>query len=115
VQDNVVIHVNGRADTLVAADVTIGHGVVMEGCTIEAGALLGMNATILSGAHVGAGALIGAGAVVREGQVIPANHLAVGVPAKVMGELSAETRRRLREAPHEYQKYAAAHAALLAP
>jgi carbonic anhydrase/acetyltransferase-like protein (isoleucine patch superfamily) len=45
VQDNVVIHVNANFDTIVEADVTIGHGVVMEGCHIEAGALIGMNAT----------------------------------------------------------------------
>lgn len=113
VQDNVVIHVNAQQDTLIGADVTIGHGVVLEGCTIEDGALVGMNATILSGAHIGAGALVAAGAVVREGQVVPPHTLVAGVPARSLGALSAETRRRLHDAPLEYQKYSAAHRALL--
>ncbi|NJN84286.1 MAG: gamma carbonic anhydrase family protein, partial [Caldilineaceae bacterium] len=56
VQDNVVVHVNGHHDTIVEGDVIIGHGVVLEGCRIGQGALLGMNATVLSGAEVGAGA-----------------------------------------------------------
>ena len=53
VQDNVVVHVNERHDTVVESDVIIGHGVVIEGCHIGSGALIGMNATVLSGATVG--------------------------------------------------------------
>ncbi|MCB0075413.1 MAG: gamma carbonic anhydrase family protein, partial [Caldilineaceae bacterium] len=54
IQDNVVIHVNARHDTQIGANATIGHGVVLEGCTIGDGALLGMNATVLSEAEIGA-------------------------------------------------------------
>ena len=82
VQDNVVIHVNGRHDTIIESDVTIGHGVVAEGCHLHAGVLVGMNATVLSGAVVGTGALVAAGAVVtdcgapfvREGRKIGRNE-----------------------------------------
>ena len=105
VQDNVVIHVNGRHDTIIESDVTIGHGVVAEGCHLHAGVLIGMNATVLSGAVVGAGALVAAGAVVGENQQIPAGMLAAGVPARVKGELSAATKQRLLEAPQSYVKY----------
>lgn len=109
VQDNVVVHVNDRHDTIVGADVIIGHGVVIEGCDIGDGALLGMNATVLSGAIVGVGALIAAGAVVREGSQIPAHVLAAGVPAKVKGPLDAMMKQRLIAGAAHYQIAAARH------
>jgi carbonic anhydrase/acetyltransferase-like protein (isoleucine patch superfamily) len=112
VQDNVVIHVNTRHDTVVEGDVIIGHGVVLEGCHIGAGTLLGMNATILSGATVGAGAIIAAGAVVREGDEIPPGMLAAGVPARVKGAVNAAHRRRMAEGVAKYQTAAALHAQL---
>jgi carbonic anhydrase/acetyltransferase-like protein (isoleucine patch superfamily) len=105
VQDNVVVHVNGRSNTIIEADVTIGHGVVVEGCHLHAGVLVGMNATVLSGAVVEAGSLIAAGAVVGENQHIPAGVLAAGVPARVKGELSEVTKKRLLEAPKAYVAY----------
>lgn len=105
VQDNVVVHVNGRHNTFVDADVTIGHGVVIEGCHLHPGVLVGMNATVLSGAVVEAGSLIAAGAVVGENQHIPAGVLAAGVPAHVKGELSEATQKRLVEAPKAYVAY----------
>lgn len=105
VQDNVVVHVNGRANTLIDADVTIGHGAVLEGCHLHAGVLVGMNATVLSGAVVEVGALVAAGAVVAENQRIPAGTLAAGVPARVKGPLSEEARQRLQEAPLAYVAY----------
>ncbi len=82
VQDNVVIHVNDRADTLIDDDVLIGHGAILEGCHIGAGALVGMRATVLSGAQVGEGALIAAGSVVRENSVIPPHVLAAVCPPR---------------------------------
>lgn len=105
VQDNVVVHVNGRHNTIVEADVTIGHGVVIEGCHLHQGVLVGMNATVLSGAVVEAGALIAAGAVVGENQHIPAGVLVAGVPAQVKGQLSEVTQKRLIEAPKAYVAY----------
>lgn len=106
VQDNVVVHVNGRHATLIGADVTIGHGAVLEGCMIGNGALIGMNATVLDGSTVGAGAVIAAGAVVREGDTIPDHTLAAGVPAKVRGAIAAEVQARLAAAPAAYRRYA---------
>jgi carbonic anhydrase/acetyltransferase-like protein (isoleucine patch superfamily) len=102
VQDNVVIHVNGRHNTTIEADVTIGHGAVLEGCHLHNGVLVGMNATVLSGSVVEVGALVAAGSVVAENQHIPAGVLAAGVPAKVKGTLSEATRQRLAEAPQKY-------------
>ncbi|MCB0195926.1 MAG: gamma carbonic anhydrase family protein [Anaerolineae bacterium] len=103
VQDNSVVHVNRRHNTVVKADVVIGHAVVIEGCLIEEGALIGMNATVLSGSTVGAGAIIAAGSVVRENQTIPAAMLAAGVPAKVKGPVSDSAKEHAAQASRSYQ------------
>jgi len=106
IQDNVVIHVSWRNPTVVGADVTVGHSVVLEAARIEDGALIGMNATILDGAVVGAGALIAAGSVVRENQVIPPGVLAAGIPAQVKGPMSEEARHHVATAAEVYQELA---------
>jgi len=102
VQDNVVIHVNGRHNTIIEADVTIGHGAVLEGCHLHKGVLVGMNATVLSGAIVETGTLIAAGSVVAENQHLRASVLAAGVPARVKGPLSENAQLRLVSAPQKY-------------
>ena len=105
VQDNVVIHVNNRHDTVVEDDVTIGHAAVLEGCHIGRGTLIGMNATILDGVIVGRGCIIAAGSVVREGTEIPDGMLVAGVPAKIKGAVSSAMIRRMEHAPQAYRKY----------
>lgn len=87
VQDNCVLHVSAQGATEIGDEVTIGHGAVLESCTVGHGALIGMNAVVLQRAAVGEGALIAAGAVVPEGAEVPARHLAAGVPARVRKEL----------------------------
>jgi carbonic anhydrase/acetyltransferase-like protein (isoleucine patch superfamily) len=91
VQDNCVVHVSARGPTVVGAEVTIGHGAVLESCTIGDGALIGMNAVILQRAAVGEQALVAAGSVVAEGVEIPARHLAAGIPARVKKEIEGES------------------------
>lgn len=112
IQDNSVVHVNRRHNTVVKADVVVGHAVVIEGCVIEEGALIGMNATVLSGSQVGAGAIIGAGSVVRENQIIPPATLAAGVPAKVKGPVSDTAREHAAQASKSYQQVSKRYQAL---
>ena len=106
VQDNSVIHVSPNNPTIIEAEATIGHLVMLEGCYIETGALVGMNATVLDGARIGAGALVAAGSVVREGQAIPPNILVAGVPAQVKGPISNAARQHMQAAPVDYQTFA---------
>jgi carbonic anhydrase/acetyltransferase-like protein (isoleucine patch superfamily) len=106
IQDNVVIHVSVENPTVVGPDVTIGHSVVLEACRIEAGALVGMNATVLDGAVIGARALIAAGSVVRENQVIPPDMLAAGVPAQLKGPMSEAAQEHVATATEVYQMLA---------
>ncbi|MEM7343556.1 MAG: gamma carbonic anhydrase family protein [Chloroflexota bacterium] len=104
IQDNVVIHCTPIHPTIVDADVTVGHSVVLEGCHIKKGALIGMNATALNGSVIEEGALVAAGSVVRQHQTISAHTLAAGVPAKEKGEMSEEARHHVGFAADVYQE-----------
>ena len=92
IQDGAVLHVSAGFPCVVGADVTIGHGAVVHGCTVEDGALIGIRATVLDGAVIGAGAMVGAGAVVPPGMRVPPGMLALGVPARVAGPLTDSQR-----------------------
>jgi gamma-carbonic anhydrase len=106
VQDNCTIHVNHeRWSTVIAEEVTIGHGAIVHGCTIKRGALIGMGSRILDGAVVGESALVAAGALVPEGMNVPARTLVVGVPARVKRPLLPEELTRLEESWKNYVEY----------
>ncbi len=105
IQDNAVLHVNSSDDTVVESDVTIAHGVVMEGCRIGRGSLVGMNSTILSGAQIGENVLVAAGSILLENQKIPANHMAAGAPIKIVKPLSDKLIQLLKSAPKEYVNF----------
>lgn len=102
IQDNCVIHVSAQGPTVIGPEVTVGHGAVMESCTIGRGALIGMNAVVLQLATVGEGALIAAGAVVPAGAEIPPRHLAAGAPAQVKKELQGESLRWIETSASHY-------------
>jgi len=103
VQDNAVVHSAEGRPTILGANVTVGHGALLEGCVVEDGALIAMGAIVLQGARVGAGALVAAGSVVREGQEIPPRSLAAGVPAVVKKEVDGSSRRWVDTAAAEYR------------
>lgn len=106
IQDNCVVHVTaGTHATTIAEEVTIGHAAIVHGCTIERGALIGMGSRVLDGAIVGELALIGAGALVPEGMSVPPRTLAVGVPARVKRELTADEIARLEQSWKNYVGY----------
>ena len=110
VQDNSVIHVDsGGWPTILGDGITVGHRVVLHGCTVRDGALIGIGAIILNGAEVGEGALIAAGALVAPGVKIPPGVLAVGTPAKVKRPLTAEEKEHLRESARHYVQLASEH------
>ena len=102
VQDNVVLHVSRQGATVIGAEVTLGHGAVLESCEVGDGALIGMNAVVLQRAKVGARALVAAGAVVGEGMEIPPRSLAAGVPARVRKELEGESLRWVSHSAGHY-------------
>lgn len=111
VQDGAVLHVDTGVPLCVGARVTVGHGAILHACTVGDGALIGMGAIVLSGAAVGEEALVGAGALVPEGKVIPPRCLALGVPARVVRELTPEEVERLGESAARYVALAARYLA----
>lgn len=103
VQDGSVLHVTHETHPLVIGrEVVVGHQVVLHGCTIEDGALIGIGARVLDGAVVEQGAQVGAGAVVTPGHRIPAGYLALGVPARAVRPLDEAERRTIREIAERY-------------
>ncbi len=90
VQDLTVIHAKTGQPCTLGEGVTVGHRAVLHGATVEDGALVGIGAVVLNGATVGREALVGAGALVSEGMSIPPRCLALGVPARVVRDLTAE-------------------------
>ncbi|WP_440709812.1 gamma carbonic anhydrase family protein [Herbiconiux sp. YIM B11900] len=110
-QDNVVVHVDAGRPTRIGSGVSVGHGAVLHGCTVEDDCLIGMSSTVLNGAVIGAGSLVAAGAVVLEGTIVPPGSLVAGVPAKVRRPLTDDERAGLRTNAATYLRLSAAHAA----
>jgi carbonic anhydrase/acetyltransferase-like protein (isoleucine patch superfamily) len=95
VQDGCVLHVDPGFPLTIGEDCTIGHKVMLHGCTIGEGTLIGINSVILNGARIGRGSLIGANTLIAEGKEIPDGVLVVGSPGKIVRELKPEERQRL--------------------
>jgi len=90
IQDNCVVHGGREFPTIIKDGVSVGHGAILHGCTIEDNVLIGMNATVLDGAKIGKNSIVGAGAVVLEGMEFPEGSLILGIPAKAIKKLTDE-------------------------
>ncbi|MFH0810096.1 MAG: gamma carbonic anhydrase family protein [Pseudomonadota bacterium] len=108
IQDGCLLHVTTDTHPLIIGNgVTVGHGAILHGCTVEDGALIGMGAIVLDGAHIGREALVAAGALVTEGTRVPPRTLVMGSPAKPHRELTSEELERLRRSAEHYRELAA--------
>ena len=104
VQENVVMHIDAGFPLTVGKNCTIGHKVMLHGCTIGENSLIGMGATVLNGAKIGKNCLIGAGALITENKVIPDNSLVMGAPGKVVREVSEAQAKNLTLSALHYQE-----------
>jgi carbonic anhydrase/acetyltransferase-like protein (isoleucine patch superfamily) len=95
VQDGSVLHTDAGSPLTIGDNVTIGHMVMLHGCTIGANSLVGIGSVILNGAKIGKNCLIGAGCLITEGKEIPDNSLVMGAPGKVVREISPEQAQNL--------------------
>lgn len=107
VQDGAVLHTDPGFPLTVGAGVTIGHQVMLHGCHIGDGSLIGIQAVVLNGARIGRNSLVGAGALVTEGKTFPEGVLILGSPAKVVRELDDQAIARLRLNAQVYVQRAA--------
>ena len=95
IQDGSVLHVDPGFPMTLAPRVSIGHKVMLHGCTIGEGTLIGINSVVLNGAKIGRGTLVGANTLITEGKEFPDGVLVVGSPGKVVRELKPEERAGL--------------------
>ena len=102
VQDLSVLHTDLGFPLEIGEDVTIGHKVMLHGCTIGDGSLVGINSVILNGAKIGKGCLIGANSLITEGTEIPDGSLVMGSPGKIRGELNEDQKKGLIMSAHHY-------------
>jgi carbonic anhydrase/acetyltransferase-like protein (isoleucine patch superfamily) len=113
IQENSVLHTDAGVRLTLGEDVTVGHQVMLHGCTIGDGTLIGIQSVILNGARIGRHCLVGAGALVTEGKEFPDGVLIVGSPAKVARELTPEQIERLKMSAAHYVHQQQRHRALL--
>jgi carbonic anhydrase/acetyltransferase-like protein (isoleucine patch superfamily) len=109
IQDGCILHVGAKYPCTIGRRVSLGHGAIVHGATVEDDCLIAIRATVLNGAVIGRGSIVGAGAVVPENAVIPPNSLVLGVPGKVKGELNEDQRQGILMTAQAYLGYVPAY------
>jgi carbonic anhydrase/acetyltransferase-like protein (isoleucine patch superfamily) len=109
VQDGAVLHTDDGIELIVGDGCTIGHLVMLHGCTVGEGSLIGIQTVVLNGARIGRDCLVGAKSLVTEGKEFPDGALIMGSPAKVVRMLSPEQIERLRQSSAHYVELARRH------
>jgi carbonic anhydrase/acetyltransferase-like protein (isoleucine patch superfamily) len=110
IQDLSMLHADPGVPCVVGCRVTVGHRVILHGCTIEDECLIGMGAIVLNRACIGKGSVIGAGTVVTEKKIIPPGSLVVGIPGRVLRLVDDETRAHIEHGWRHYVEQARRHA-----
>lgn len=111
VQDNAVVHCDTGVPNTIEDDVTIGHGAIVHGKSVGAGALVGMGATLLGGSVIGSGCLIAAGAVVSPEMTVPDGMVVMGVPGKIVRAVKPQEAEYMRWLTKHYLELAMEYAA----
>ena len=111
IQDGAVIHIDHGLPVRIGENVTVGHSAVVHSATVDDGALIGMNATVLNGAHIGSGSVVGGNALVTENAEFEPDSLILGVPARAVGQVKPEMRDWIVKNCAEYVRLGAEYAA----
>jgi len=106
VQDGSILHVEHGVEAILGDRVTVGHGAIVHAAHVEDDCLIAIGSRVLSGARVGRGSIVGAGALVREGFEVPPGSLVLGIPGKVVRQVTPEETRRIQENWRLYVEYA---------
>jgi carbonic anhydrase/acetyltransferase-like protein (isoleucine patch superfamily) len=103
IQDNSTCHTDPGFPLVIGKNVTVGHNVILHGCTLEDDSLVGMGSIVMNGAKIGRGAVVGAGSVITEGKQFPEYSLIIGSPARVIRTLTPEQATAMGRAAKSYQ------------
>ncbi|MBU6457629.1 MAG: gamma carbonic anhydrase family protein [Bradyrhizobium sp.] len=103
VQDNSICHTDPGFPLTIGKNCTVGHHVILHGCTLEDGALVGMGSIVMNGARIGRGSVVGAGSVITEGKQFSENSLIIGAPARVVRALDPAQAVQLAQPAKFYQ------------
>lgn len=109
IQDLSMVHADPGVPCIVGRRVTVGHRVILHGCTVEDECMIGMGAILLNRVRVGRGSIVGAGAVLTEGTEVPPGSLVLGLPGKVVRAVDDDGLRRIDHAWRHYVAQAAIH------
>jgi carbonic anhydrase/acetyltransferase-like protein (isoleucine patch superfamily) len=107
VQDNCVLHTDRGFPMTIGEGVTVGHLAILHGCTVGAGALIGMGSTLMNGVRIGRNCLIGARTLLTEGKEIPDNAVVRGSPGKIVGEVTEAQIAMMQAGALSYRERAA--------
>ena len=102
VQDGCVLHTDPGFPLTIGEDCTVGHMVMLHGCTVGSGSLVGIGSIVLNGAVIGEGSLVGANTLITEGKIFPPRSMILGSPGKLVRELSVEESERLKASAGRY-------------
>ena len=115
IQDGCVLHVDPGLPLVIGEGVTVGHQVMLHGCTIGDDSLIGIGSTVLNGAEIGANCVVGAHSLITENKVYPPGSLILGAPAKVVRELNEDEITGIKRSAASYVDNAARYRAELDP
>src|SRR6476620_922608 len=104
VQDKATCHTDMGFPLTIGKNCTVGHNVILHGCTLEDGALVGMGSIVMNGARIGRGSIVGAGSVITEGKQFPDNSLIIGAPARVVRTLDLAQAVQMEQPAKSYQR-----------
>ncbi|MDE3110572.1 MAG: gamma carbonic anhydrase family protein [Acidobacteriota bacterium] len=106
IQDGTVCHVDsGGYPLMVGASVTVGHRVILHGCTVESDCLIGMGSILMNGCKIGTGSIIAAGTLITEGVEIPSGSVVMGAPGKVRRPVNEDDRRHIARSAEHYVNF----------
>jgi carbonic anhydrase/acetyltransferase-like protein (isoleucine patch superfamily) len=104
VQDNSTCHTDMGFPLVIGKNCTVGHNVILHGCTLEEGALVGMGSIVMNGAKIRRGSIVGAGSVITEGKEFPEYSLIIGAPARVIRTLDPAQVEKMGGAARSYMR-----------
>lgn len=107
IQDNSVVHCAATYPTVIGSNCVVGHNAILHSCVVEDGCLIGMGAILLDGCRIGAGSIVAAGAVVSPHKVIPPGSMVMGVPGRVVRQVTEEDTFPIGLSVQHYLNYAA--------